>query len=91
MQLWLCSWSCFLENFSACGEMNKVNGKTVFSKTDFQFKSFDSKLVFLQGMGKFFSYWAEVEKNILSQSLWSSFAKTFCTCFPSTLEQDIKV
>jgi hypothetical protein len=52
-------------------------GKQFLSETDFEFKSYDSKLVFLQGMGNFFSYWAQGKKNILSQSLWSTFAKPF--------------
>jgi hypothetical protein len=30
--LWLCFWSWFFENFSRGGEMNKVHGKTIFTK-----------------------------------------------------------
>jgi hypothetical protein len=32
MQLWLSFWSCFFENFSGDGEMNKVHGKTIFTQ-----------------------------------------------------------
>ena len=48
-------WSCncglffghvFFENFSGGREMNKVHGKTIFTKMDFLFKSYDNKLVF---------------------------------------------
>jgi hypothetical protein len=34
--------------------MNKVHVKTILSKSDFPFKSYDKKLVFLQRMGNIF-------------------------------------
>jgi hypothetical protein len=50
-------------------------GKQFLLKTDFPFKSYDKKLVFLQRMGSFFPYWAQGKKPFLSQSLQSTFAK----------------
>jgi hypothetical protein len=57
--------------------MNKVHGKTILPKTDFLFKSYDKKLVFLQRMGSFFPCWAQGKKTFLSQSVQSTFAKCF--------------
>jgi hypothetical protein len=75
MQLWLCFWSWFFENFSGGGGMNKVYGKTNLSKMDFPFKSFDKKLVFLQRMSNFFPCRAQGKKkfipNLWNQLLWN--------------------
>jgi hypothetical protein len=66
-------------------------GKQFLPKKDFPFKSYDKKLVFLQRMGNFFPYRAQGKKAFFSQSMWSTFAKTFCTCSPSSLGQDLMV
>jgi hypothetical protein len=52
-------------------------GKQILSKTDFPFKRYDKKLVFLQRMGSFFPWRAQGKKTFLSQSMWSTFAKLF--------------
>jgi hypothetical protein len=60
--------------------MNKVYGKTNFTqkfKTDFPFKSYDKKLVFLQRMGSFLLCWAQGKKTFFSQSVRSTFGKRF--------------
>jgi hypothetical protein len=57
--------------------MNKVHGNFFLSKTDFPFKSYDKKLVFLRRMGSFFSCRAQGKKTFLSQYVQSTFAKLF--------------
>jgi hypothetical protein len=71
--------------------MNKVHGNFFLPKTNFPFKSYDKKPVFLQRMGSFFPCWAQGKKTFLSQSMQSTFLETFCTCSPSSLRQDLMV
>jgi hypothetical protein len=71
--------------------MNKYMGKQILPKTDFPFKSYDKKLVFLCIMGSFFCCWAQEKKKILSQSMQSIFCETFCTCSPRSLGQDLMI
>jgi hypothetical protein len=46
-------------------------------ETDFPFKSYDKKLVFLQRMGSFFLCRAQEKKTFLSQSMRATIAKLF--------------
>jgi hypothetical protein len=66
-------------------------GKQILPKTDFPFKSYDKKLVFLRRMGSFFSYQAQGEKKNSFPIRAVNFCKTFCTCSPSSLGQDLTV
>jgi hypothetical protein len=52
-------------------------GKQFLPKTDFPFKSYDKKLVFLRRMGGFFPYRAQGKKTFIVQSVRSTFAKLF--------------
>jgi hypothetical protein len=61
--------------------MNKVHGKQFLPKTDFPFKRYDKKLVFLQRMGSFFPYRAQGKKTFLSQSVRSTSVKLFAHIF----------
>jgi hypothetical protein len=68
--------------------MNKVYGKQTLPKKDFPFKSYD----------KFFcEEWTtsflvgHKEKNFSFPICAVNFCKTFCTCFPSSLGQDLTV
>jgi hypothetical protein len=56
----------FLKILVEVEEWIKYMEKQILPKTDFPFKSYDKKLVFLQRMGSFFSYRAQGKKNFFS-------------------------
>jgi hypothetical protein len=65
-------------------------GKQILPKTDFPFKIYDKKLVFLQRMGSFFPCRAQ-GKKLFFPNLCGQLCKTFCICSPSSLGQDLTV
>jgi hypothetical protein len=56
----------FLKVLLEVGKWIKYMEKQFLPKTDFPFKSYDKKLVFLQRMGNFFPCWAQGKKAFLS-------------------------
>jgi hypothetical protein len=66
-------------------------GKQFLPKMDFSLKGYDKKLVFLQRMGSFFPCPTQGKKNKKFLIYAVNFCKTFCTCSPSSLGQDLKV
>jgi hypothetical protein len=64
--------------------------KQILPKTDFPFKSYDKKLVFAKN-GQLLSLPSTREKNFSFPICAVNFCKTFCTCSPSSLGQDLTV
>jgi hypothetical protein len=64
--------------------------KQFLLKTDFPFKSYDKKLVFLQRMGSFFPCWAKGKKTFFPNPC-DQLLRNFCTCSPSSLGQDLTI
>jgi hypothetical protein len=56
----------YLKLLVEVGKWIKYMGKQFLPKTDFPFKSYDKKLVFLQRMDSFFPYWVQGEKLFFS-------------------------
>jgi hypothetical protein len=63
-------------------------GEQILSKTDFPFRSYDKKLVFLRRMGNFFPLLGTREKNFSFPIRAVNFSETFCTCSPCSVGQD---
>jgi hypothetical protein len=72
--------------------------KQFLPKTDFPFKSYDKKLVFMQRMdsvcsclaqGNFYLFFNFKCYNLTIRAV--NFCETFCICFPSSQGQDLTV
>jgi hypothetical protein len=81
----------FLKILVEVGEWTKYMEKQILPKTNFPFKSYDKKLVFLQRRGSFFPCRAYKEKNLSFPIREVNFCETFCTCSPSSLGQDLTI
>jgi hypothetical protein len=66
-------------------------GKQFLSKMDFPYKSYDKKLGIFAKNGQLLSLPGTREKNFSFPIHAVNFCKTFCTCSPSSLGQDLKV
>jgi hypothetical protein len=65
-------------------------GKQFLPKIDFPFKSYDKKLFFCKEW-QLLSLSGTREENFSFPIHAVNFCKTFCTCSPSSLEQDLTV
>jgi hypothetical protein len=91
MQLWLWIWSWFFENINGGGKMNKVHSKTIFTQNGLSIKKLWRETCCFAKNGQLLSLSSIRKKEFSSPICAVNFCKTFCTCFPSSLRQDLIV
>jgi hypothetical protein len=92
-------WSCncgfvfchdFFKKISGDGEMNKVHGKSIFTQIRVSIQKLSQEIFFCEEWGASFLARHKGEKKN-SPIRTVNFCKTFCTCSPSSLGQDLMV
>jgi hypothetical protein len=81
----------FFENFSGGGEMNKVYGKTIFTQNGLPIQMLWQETCFFAKNGKLLSLPGTKGKKNYFPIHVVNFYKTFCTCSPSSLAQDLTI